>query len=176
MDEDSEAIVRSSSPDVLRIQLVAGRARFRRLPGTSGGDFEVVLTAGPASGPWYAARSGLRVLGRDADFAVSTGDVVTVSALDSRLLVEISDTSGASTARWVDESRGVRIKSSGSVEDEPVPGGGWWTKSVWREPGPPFQFPLWMLAVTLAGLAAAAVYHVRASRRGEPKKRDGKES
>ncbi|MDD5263563.1 MAG: hypothetical protein PHU43_01850 [Candidatus Bipolaricaulis sp.] len=176
LDEDTEVTVRSSSPNVLRIHLVAGKARFRRLPGTSGGDFEVVLTTGPASGPWYAARPGIRVLGRDADFAVSTGDVVTVSALDSRLLVETSDTSGTPTARWVDESRSVRIRSSGTVEDEPVPGGGWWTKSVWREPAPPFRFPLWMLAVTLAGLAAATVYHVRASRRGEPPKRDGRAS
>lgn len=176
LDEDSEATVHASSPNLLRIQLVAGKARFRRLPGTSGGDYEVVLTASPASGPWYAARPSIRVLGRDADFAVSTGDVVTVSALDSRLLVETSDTSGASTARWVDESRGVRIKSSGSAEDEAVPGGGWWTKSVWREPGLPFRFPLWMLAVTLAGLAAAAIYHVRASRHGEHPKRDEKTS
>ncbi|MEN6368323.1 MAG: hypothetical protein ABFD77_01325 [Thermotogota bacterium] len=174
LDEDSEAIVHSSSPNVLRIQLVAGKARFRRLPGTSGGDYEVVLATGPANGPWYAARRSIRVLGRDADFAVSTGDVVTVSALDSRLLVETSDASGASTARWVDESREARIKSSGLVEDEAVPGGGWWTKSVWREPGPPFRFPLWMLAVTLVGLAAAAVYHVRASRREAHSRQAGK--
>jgi len=174
LDEESEVIVHSSSPDVLRVELVAGRARFRRLPGESPrGDYEVVLTAGPASGSWYASRPSVRVLGRDADFAASTGEVVSVFALDSRLLVEASDSAGVSTARWVDESRGLRIKPSGSAEEEAVPGGGWWTKSVWREPGPAFRFPLWMLAITLLGLAAAGVYHVRASRRAERSKPDG---
>ncbi len=99
--------------------------------------------------------------------------MVSVFALDSRLLVEASDSAGVSTARWVDESRGLRIKPSGSAEEEAVPGGGWWTKSVWREPGPAFRFPLWMLAITLLGLAAAGVYHVRASRRAERSKPDG---
>lgn len=173
LDEESEVLVHSSSPDVLRIELVAGRARFRRLPGASpGGDYEVVWTAGPASGPWHASRPSVRALGRDADFAADQA-AWTVFALDSRLLVEASNSAGVSTARWVDESRGLRIKPSGSAEEEAVPGSGWWTKSVWREPGPAFRFPLWMLAVTLLGLAAAAVYHVRASRRGERPKPDG---
>ncbi len=169
LDEETEVILRSSSPNVLRIQLIIGRARFRSLPSASaGGNSEVVVTAGPASGPWSATRSATRVLGREADFAVSAGDVVTVFSLESRLLVETSDAAGGAAARWVEESHGLRIKPSGSAEDEAVPGSGWWTKSVWREPTPPFRFPLWMLAITLLGLAAAAVYHVRASsRRGE---------
>ncbi|MCX6100362.1 MAG: hypothetical protein NTV92_02855 [Candidatus Bipolaricaulota bacterium] len=85
-------------------------------------------------------------------------------ALAGTVIVEYSKGTGFSPARLVEGGTGVRVRATGIVEDEKLPARGWWTLGVWSEPTPFFYFPIWIMALSLAGLAAAVVYHVRTRR------------
>jgi hypothetical protein len=56
------------------------------------------------------------------------------------------------------------MRALNTIEDEAVPARGWWALGVWREPGIFVFFTPWVMGLMLAGLAAAAVYHVRKKR------------
>jgi hypothetical protein len=71
----------------------------------------------------------------------------------------------------VEAGTGIRIRSNGTIEDETVPARGWWTAGVWRNPVLFFNFPIWLMALFLMGLAGAAVYHLRAKRASSERSR-----
>jgi hypothetical protein len=64
----------------------------------------------------------------------------------------------------VEAGTGIRVRANGVIEDEAVPARGWWTSGVWRDPLPFFHFPIWVMALMLAGVGGAAVYHFREKR------------
>ncbi len=164
LDAKTEIILRASSPSLLRIEVVSGRARFRAQQNADAGDFEVVLDATTRGGSWYTTQPDVRTLGVSGDFVVEREETSSVLALAGTVIVEYSKGTGFSPARLVEGGTGIRMRAPGTVEDEKLPARGWWTLGVWREPIPFFYFPIWIMALSLAGLAAAVVYHVRARR------------
>jgi hypothetical protein len=64
----------------------------------------------------------------------------------------------------VEAGTGIRIRANGTTEDEALPIRSWWTSGVWRNSVPFFNFPIWLMALLLAGLAGATAYHLRAKR------------
>ena len=164
LDAKTEIILRASSPSLIRIEVVSGRARFRAQEDATAGDFEVVLDAATRSGSWYTTQPDARTLGVSGDFVVGREETSSVLALAGTVIVEYSKGTGFSPARLVEGGTGIRVRATGIVEDEKLPARGWWTLGVWSEPIPFFYFPIWIMALSLAGLAAAVAYHVRMRR------------
>jgi hypothetical protein len=170
LDAKTEVVLRASSPSLIRIEVVSGRARFRA-DTADAGDFEVVLDASPRGALWYAAQPDMRTLGVQGDYVVAREEASSVLALDGTVIVEYSKGVGFSPARLVEAGTGIRIRSNGTIEDETVPARGWWTAGVWRNPVLFFNFPIWLMALFLMGLAGAAVYHLRAKRASSERSR-----
>jgi hypothetical protein len=163
LDAKTEIVLRASSPSLIRIEVVSGRARYRA-DTPDAGDFEVVLDASPRGALWYATQPDVRTVGVQGDYAVAREEASSVLALDGTVIVEYSKGVGFSPARLVEAGTGIRIRADGTTEDEAVPARSWWTSGVWRNPVPFFNFPIWLMALVLTGLAGAAIYHVRAKR------------
>jgi hypothetical protein len=163
LDAKTEVVLRASSPSLIRIEVVAGRARFRA-DSADAGDFEVVLDASPRGALWYATQPDARTLGVNGDYVVAREETSSVLALDGTIIVEYSKGVGFSPARLVEAGTGIRVRANGVIEDEAVPTRGWWMSGVWRDPLPFFHFPIWLMALLLAGLAGATAYHLRAKR------------
>jgi hypothetical protein len=163
LDAKTEVVLRASSPNLIRIEVVSGRARFRA-DSADAGDFEVVLDASPRGALWYATQPDARTLGVNGDYVVAREETSSVLALDGTIIVEYSKGVGFSPARLVEAGTGIRVRANGVIEDEAVPTRGWWMSGVWRDPLPFFHFPIWVMALMLAGLAGATAYHLRAKR------------
>jgi hypothetical protein len=163
LDAKTEVILRASSPSLIRIEVVSGRARFRA-DAANAGDFEVVLDASPRGALWYATQPDVRTLGVQGDYVVAREETSSVLALDGTIIVEYSKGVGFSPARLVEAGTGIRVRANGVIEDEAVPARGWWMSGVWRDSLPFFHFPIWVMALMLAGLGGAAAYHLRAKR------------
>jgi hypothetical protein len=163
LDAKTEVILRASSPSLIRIEVVSGRARFRA-DAADAGDFEVVLDASPRGALWYATQPDVRTLGVQGDYVVAREETSSVLALNGTIIVEYSKGVGFSPARLVEAGTGIRVRANGVIEDEAVPARGWWTSGVWRDSLPLFHFPIWVMALMLAGLGGAAVYHSREKR------------
>jgi len=163
LDAKTEVVLRASSPSLIRIEVVSGRARFRA-DTADAGDFEVVLDASPRGALWYATQPDVRTLGVQGDYVVAREEASSVLALDGTVIVEYSKGIGFSPARLVEAGAGIRVRADGVIEDEAVPARGWWTAGVWRNPVFFLNFPIWLTALLLMGLAGAAVYHLRAKR------------
>jgi hypothetical protein len=163
LDAKTEVVLRASSPSLIRVEVVSGRARFRA-DTADAGDFEVVLDASPRGALWYAAQPDVRTLGVQGDYVVAREETSSVLALDGTVIVEYSKGVGFSPARLVEAGTGIRIRANGTTEDEALPIRSWWTSGVWRNPVPFFNFPIWLMALLLAGLAGATAYHLRAKR------------
>ena len=171
LDANAEIIVRASLPDLVRVEVVSGSARLRALEDAAeAGSFEVVLDARARSSTWYESQPDIRTLGVNGDFVVTRGEACSVLALGGTVIVEYSEGTGFSPARLVDRGTGVLVRSGGATEDLDVPARGWWTSSVWQTPVAFFYFPIPILLVSLAGLAVALTYHLRARRRFAPRK------
>jgi hypothetical protein len=163
LDAKTEVVLRASSPNLIRIEVVSGRARFRA-DTADAGDFEVVLDASPHGTLWYTTQPDVRTLGVQGDYVVAREETSSVLALDGTVIVEYSKGVGFSPARLVEAGTGIRIRANGMTEDEALPARSWWTSGVWSNPVSFFHFPIWLMALLLVGLAGAAVYHLRAKR------------
>jgi pimeloyl-ACP methyl ester carboxylesterase len=171
VDENSEVFIRYGSPELTRIQVTAGRIRFRMSTDDVAHHVQVVTLGSRNASSWFELQPGVRVLTRGTDVVVSKGDAVNVYALVGRALIESAGTSIPTVARSLDSSSGLRVEPTGAVEEIGLPLRGWWTVGVWREPAAPFRFPIWVLGVVLACLAATTVHYVRSRKRWAPKRK-----
>jgi len=161
----TEILLLASSPALVRIEIVAGSARLRtQAASAEPADFEVTLGALSRAASWHTLQPDVRVLGVGTDVVASRDEAVALFALDGPAIVEHSKGAGFFPARLIEGGAGIRIRSGGSIEDEPIPSRGWWTTGPWRGPIPFFTFPIPVMVISLLGLIAAAVYHVRARR------------
>jgi hypothetical protein len=162
LDEETEIVLRASSPSLVRIEVVKGRVRLHAQE--TAANFEVVLLPATRGASWYTAQPDARVLGIGADFVVERADdATTVFTLSGTVIAEGTKSIGFSAERLVATDSGIRTRG-GATEDEKLPENAWWTTGVWRQPPPFFYFPFWVMGLSLAGLVAAAIYHVRAKR------------
>jgi pimeloyl-ACP methyl ester carboxylesterase len=170
LDTKTEVVLLASSPSLIRVEVVSGRARFHA-SGTDAGDFEVVLDASPRSTLWYTAQPEIRTIAVKGDYVVAREETTSVIALGGTVLAEYAKGVGFLPPRLVEAGTGVRIRANGAIEDEIVPTHGWWESGVWRETLPSFRFPLWLMGLMLVGLAGATIYHLRArpQREEEPR-------
>ncbi len=165
LDAKTTVVLLASSPSLVRVEIVSGRARFHA-SGADAADFEVVLDASPRPAVWYTTQPDLRTLAVKGDVVVAREEATSsVVALDGTVIVEYSKDVGFSAARLVEAGTGVRIRANGAVEDEILQPGGWWTTGAWHVSSSFLQFPIWVMPLMLVGLAVAVFYHVRVRRR-----------
>jgi pimeloyl-ACP methyl ester carboxylesterase len=171
VDENSEVVIRYGSPILARVQVTAGRVRFHMAADDIAHHAQIVMLPSRNTASWYDLQPGVRLLTRGTDVVVSKGDAVNIYALVGRMLIESSGSSVPTVARSLDSSTGVRVEATGTVTEIGVPLRGWWTLGVWRQPTPPFRFPVWLLGIVLAGLAASVVHYLRSRKRWAPRKK-----
>jgi hypothetical protein len=172
LDAKTEVVLLASSPSLIRMEVVSGRARFRA-SGADAGDFEVVLDASPRGTLWYTAQPEIRTVAVKGDYVASREETSSVIALGGTVIAEYSKGTGFLPPRLVEAGTGVRIRANGAIEDETLPARGWWTSGVWREALPFLRFPTWVMILMLLGLAGAAFYHLRVrSRRDKEARQD----
>lgn len=165
LDAKTEIVLRASSPSLVRVEVISGRVRFRvQGSAAEAGTFEVFMTSSTRNAPWHVTQPDVRALGVGTDFVVAREDANSILALVGPVIVECSKGTGYSPTRLVEGETGIRILAGGSIEDEPIPARGWWMSGAWSPPIPFLNFPLPVMALSLVGLAAAIVYHIRARR------------
>ncbi len=165
LDAKTEIVLRASSPSLVRVEVISGRVRFRvQGSAAEAGNFEVYLAPTTRSAPWYMTQPDVRALGVGTDFVVAREDANSILALIGPVIVECTKGTGYSAPQLVEGETGIRIRAGGSIEDETIPARGWWSSGPWSQPVPFLSFPLPVMAISLLGLAAAIVYHIRARR------------
>jgi hypothetical protein len=115
------------SPQLIEIQLMKGRAKFKSV---GGGHFQAILSDTDFSreehyeGKWYKLSPRARVLGLDTEFAVSTGDEIRVHCLEGRVTVEIPLVKD-STVTTISSDESVAIRGEEIIKINP-PDEPWW--------------------------------------------------
>lgn len=165
LDAKTEIVLRPSSPHLARVEVVSGRVRFRvQESAAEVGNFEVILPPMARNAAWFMTQPDVRALGVGSDFVVAREEASSVIALVGPVIVECSKGTGFSPAQLVEGNTGIRVRIGEPIADEPIPARGWWTAGVWSPPLPFLSFPLPVMVLSLVGLAAALVYHIRARR------------
>ncbi len=174
LDAKTQIVLHASSPSLVRVEVVSGRARLHSPDSASGvADFEVILDAVTRSSSWYTSQPDARVLAVSADVVTAREEErSSVLALAGTVIVESSKGVGFSSPRLVEARTGIRIQG-GTTQDEAFPARGWWTMGVWREPIPFFYFPPAVMVVALLALAGAVAYRVAIRRRDAERSRRG---
>ncbi|MBN1690676.1 MAG: hypothetical protein JW901_06615 [Dehalococcoidia bacterium] len=131
LDGNTELIFDYTSPDLVRVLLKKGSARFRSVKLDKSGHFDVYM--GKEGYKWYQFQPRARVRGLGTDFIVWVGDTVQAYVLDGQVGVVSYLPEAEGTAVGLSPQQGTIITASGEFEKMEATPPAWWEDEFYSE-------------------------------------------
>ncbi len=131
LDGNTELIFDYTSPELVRVLLKKGSARFRSVKLDKSGHFDVYM--GQEGYKWYQFQPRARVRGLGTDFIVWAGDTVQTYVLDGQVGVVSYLPEAEGTAVGLTSQQGTIITASGEFEKLESTPPAWWEDEFYSE-------------------------------------------
>ena len=130
MRENTELVFDYSSPELVRVWLKSGSARFRSLLHDAVGNFDILVGQGEEK--WDEFQPRARIRGFGTDFVVEVGANIQTYVLEGQVGVESTLPETAGSAQMLSAQEGNKITPGGAFESIITPPEPWWEAEIFE--------------------------------------------